>query len=246
MSTVSSTLPHWDMTVIYPSMESLEFEQGFSHAVQDIHNLVHLFDEYHIMEQPPVALTDDVIHIFETVVKRYNEVLDTTTTLSVYIMCFVTTNTQDNLAQAKWSELQQPLVSLRKLGTRFTAWIGSLDVEALIERSSLAREHAFMLRKAREKATHLMMPPEETLAAELNISGGTAWAKLHSDVTSQLNVPLEIDGRIQELPMSMIRTMAFEADRDLRRRAYEAELGGWKSVAVPLAGATVSKAKSLC
>ncbi len=237
MSTVSSTLPHWDMTVVYPSLESIEFEQGFSQAVQGIHKLVRLFDEDHIMEQPPAALTDDVIHIFETVVKRYNAVLDTTTTLSVYIMCFVTTNTQDNLAQAKWSELQQPLVSLRKLGTRFTAWIGSLDVEALIERSSLARAHAFMLRKAREKATHLMAPPEETLAAELNISGGTAWAKLHSDVTSQLTVPLEIDGRVQELPMSMIRTMAFEADRALRRRAYEAELGGWKSVAVPLAAA---------
>ncbi len=236
MSTVS-TLPHWDMTVVYPGLESVEFEQGFSQAVQDIDNLVCLFDEEHIMEQPPAALSDDVIHVFETAVKRYNAVLDTTTTLSVYIMCFVTTNTQDNLAQAKWSELQQPLVALKKLGTRFTAWIGSLDVEALIERSALAREHAFMLRKAKEQATHLMSPSEETLAAELNTSSGTAWAKLHGDVTSQLNVPLEIDGRMQELPMSMIRTLAFEADRDLRRRAYEAELGGWKSVAVPLAAA---------
>ena len=236
MSTVS-TLPHWDMTVVYPGLESVEFEQGFSQAVQDIHKLARLFDEEHIMEQPPAALSDDVIHVFETAVKRYNAVLDTTTTLSVYIMCFVTTNTQDNLAQAKWSELQQPLVALKKLGTRFTAWIGSLDVEALIERSALAREYAFMLRKAKEQATHLMTPSEETLAAELNVSSGTAWAKLHGDVTSQLNVPLEIDGRMQELPMSMIRTLAFEADRDLRRRAYEAELGGWKSVAVPLAAA---------
>jgi oligoendopeptidase F len=237
MSTVSSTLPHWDMTVVYPGLESIEFEQGFSQAVQDIHKLVRLFDEEHIMEQPPMALTDDVIHVFETAVKRYNAVLDTTTTLSVYIMCFVTTNTQDTLAQAKWSELQQPLVALKKLGTRFTAWIGSLDVDALIERSELAREHAFMLRKAKEQAAHLMTPSEETLAAELNISSGTAWAKLHGDVTSQMNVSLEIDGRVQELPMSMIRTLAFEADRDLRRRAYEAELGGWKSVAVPLAAA---------
>ncbi|HET7637161.1 MAG TPA: oligoendopeptidase F, partial [Ktedonobacteraceae bacterium] len=178
MSTVSSTLPHWDMTVVYPSLQSPEFEEGFSQAVQDIDKLVRLFDEEHIIEQPPAALTDDVIHIFETVVKRYNAVLDTTTTLSVYIMCFVTTNTQDTLAQAKWSELQQPLVALKKLGTRFTAWIGSLDVEALIERSELAREHAFMLRKAKEQATHLMSPSEETLAAELNISSGTAWAKL--------------------------------------------------------------------
>src|SRR5258708_19264779 len=115
MSTVSSTLQHWDMAVVYPGLESVEFEQGFSQAVQDIHKLVRLFDEEHIMEQPPAALSDDVIHVFETAVKRYNAVLDTTTTLSVYIMCFVTTNTQDNLAQPKCSELQQPLVTLKNL-----------------------------------------------------------------------------------------------------------------------------------
>jgi len=37
--------------------------------------------------------------------------------------------------------------------------------------------------------------------------------------------------------MSMVRNLAFEADRDLRRRAYEAELEGWKRVALPIAAA---------
>ena len=37
--------------------------------------------------------------------------------------------------------------------------------------------------------------------------------------------------------MSMVRNLACEADRDLRRRAYEAELEGWKRVALPIAAA---------
>ena len=37
--------------------------------------------------------------------------------------------------------------------------------------------------------------------------------------------------------MSVVRNLADEADRDLRRRAYEAELGAWKQAAVPLAAA---------
>jgi len=37
--------------------------------------------------------------------------------------------------------------------------------------------------------------------------------------------------------MSMVRNLAFDADRDLRRRAYEAELEGWKRAALPLAAA---------
>lgn len=232
------TPPRWDMSVVYPGMNSKEFEEGFSRVVHDINDLATLFDTHQIMKPAsPPSLNGNTLQALETIIQRYNAVLEAMTTLSVYITCFVTTNSHDTLAQAKLSELQQSGVILSQLNARFTAWIGSLDVEALIERSSVAREHAFMLRKARVRAAHLMTPPEENLASELDLSSGTAWEKLHGDQTSQLTVALELDGKVQELPMSMVRNLAFEADRDLRRRAYEAELEGWKRVALPIAAA---------
>ena len=235
---ITKTLPHWDMTPIYPGMDSKEFADGFSNAVQDIENLAKLFDDYRIMKQPVApALREDNIQAFETVFEHYNTVLDATETVVVYIMCFVTTNSHDTVAQAKLSELQQSTLILSQLDTRFTAWIGSLDVEALIERSAIAREHAFMLRKAKIGAEHLMTPEEENLASELNLSAGTAWEKLHGDVTSQLIVSLELSDQTQELPMSMVRNLASASDREVRRSAYEAELKGWKRVALPLAAA---------
>ncbi|HYK84170.1 MAG TPA: M3 family oligoendopeptidase [Ktedonobacteraceae bacterium] len=237
MSTVS-TLPHWDMTVVYPGLNSPEFEQGFAKVVEDIQSLAQFFDVHRIGEQGAGDHEgDDRIETFEEVVRRLNAVIEETQTLAVYISCFVSTNTQDTLAQARMSELQQPLVALRQLTTRFTAWIGSLDVETLLAHSQVARDHAYMLSKARARAAHLMTAPEETLAAELNVTGGTAWTKLHGDVTSQLSVPLEIDGEKQILPMSMVRNLAYDADRDVRKRAYEAELEGWQKVTVPLASA---------
>src|SRR5438105_5921846 len=145
-------LPHWDMTVVYPGLASPEFAQDFARVIQDINDLVQLFDTHRIMEQTSTPLNNEMIKAFEAVVERYNVVLDATRTLGAYIMCFVTTNTSDNLAQAKMSELQQAGIILSQLGTRFTAWIGSLDIEALIEHSALAREHAFMLRKAKVRA----------------------------------------------------------------------------------------------
>lgn len=234
---IVSTLPHWDMTVVYPSMESQEFARGYSNVVQDIDELAHLFDTRHIEGQTTAPQSGETIKTFEIIIERFNAVLEATSTLSTYIMCFITTNTHDSLAQAKMSELQKSLVTLRQLGTRLTAWIGSLDVDALIDRSTVAREHAYMLRKAKLRAAHLMTPAEEALASELNVSSGMAWSKLHSDVTSQLRVPVKVDGQIQELPMSVVRNMADEADRDVRRSAYEAELAGWKEAAVPLAAA---------
>jgi pepF/M3 family oligoendopeptidase len=234
---IVSTLPHWDMTVVYPDLKSQEFAQGYSSVVRDIDELAHFFDTHHIEGQATVSLSDEAIKTVETIIQRYNAVLEATSTLSTYITCFITTNTQDSLAQAKMSELQKSLVTLKQLDTRFTAWIGSLDVEALIARSAIAHEHAHMLRKAKLRATHLMSAAEEELASELNLSSGTAWSKLHSDITSQLRVSLEVDGHSQELPMSVVRNMADEPDRTVRKRAYEAELHAWKQAAVPLAAA---------
>src|SRR5436305_5451342 len=236
MTTVQ-TLPHWDMGVVYPSMESREFQVGFARVVQDIQDLARLFDAHAIEKREHVAINDEQVKAFESVLQRYNEVMEESRTLITYITCFVTTNTLDRLAQAKMSEIQQASVTLSQLGTRFSAWIGSLDVEALIGRSPMAQAHAFMLRKVRVRAAHLMPPAEENLASELNLSGGTAWEKLHSDVTSQLKVTLEQDGERQALPMSMVRNLAYEVERDRRRRAYEAELAGWQVAAVPLAAA---------
>lgn len=138
MNTVQ-TLPHWDMTVVYPGLDSPEFDQGLARFTNQVAELIQLFDTHAIQARTSIELNDASIQIFETVTARYNAVLEETTTLGAYLACFVTTNTQDTLAQARYSEFQQQSVKLSLLGTRYDAWIGSLDVEALITRSEVAR-----------------------------------------------------------------------------------------------------------
>ncbi|MFI5272357.1 MAG: M3 family metallopeptidase, partial [Ktedonobacterales bacterium] len=237
MSTPAEALPRWDMSVVYPSLESPEFAAGFAATVAAIDDLGRLFDALGIAKREPAPLDDATVRTYEDATNAYNDVLRRVMTLSAYIAAFVTTNTRDDLAQARQSELQQHAVRLAQLGTRYTAWIGALDVSELIERSPLAAEHAFALRQAKERAAHLMSPAEEALAAELGVTGGSAWAKLHGNVSSQLVVPVALVGETRELPMSAVRNLAFDRDREVRRQAYEAELAGWERVAVPLAAA---------
>ncbi len=54
-------------------------------------------------------------------------------------------------------------------------------------------------------------------------------------VASQLKVPFERDGKTEELPITVIQNLRHDADEDVRRRAYEAELAAWESVEEPLA-----------
>ncbi|MFN8483863.1 MAG: M3 family oligoendopeptidase [Anaerolineae bacterium] len=230
-------LPQWDMTPIFPGLDSPEFDAGFQAVLQAIAGLAAEFDANAIDKRAPAEMDDQTVAAFDAATARLNAVTEQTRTLFAYLTAFVTTNSRDNLAQSRMSELQQHAVTLNKLGTRYTAWIGSLDVAALIERSAVARDHAFMLRKTRVAAAHLMSPSEESLAAELNVSAGTAWAKLHGTVTSQLTAALAVEGQPQTLPMSMIRNLASDTNRDTRRAAYDAELEAWPTVAVPLAAA---------
>jgi pepF/M3 family oligoendopeptidase len=237
----TATVPRWDMTPVFPGLDSPEFDQGFADVVRRIDKLGAFFDAEHIggaEDAREAALTGaSAVGAVEGAIERLNETMQAYRTLSAYITAFVTTNTRDTLAQARYSALQRHSARLLQHTTRFTAWVGTLDVEALIAASEVVREHAFALRKAKASARHLMTPTEEALAAELNLTGGAAWGKLHGNLTSQLTVPLAIDGEMRETPMSVVRTLAFEADRDLRRRAYGAELAGWEQVSVPLAAA---------
>jgi pepF/M3 family oligoendopeptidase len=237
MTSSAQTLPHWDMTVVYPSLTSPEFAEGFQSLIQRISDLEQLFDTHNIAKREAAPLESATVQAFETVIEHYNAVLEAHRTISAYISSFVSTNSRDDEAQARLSELQQQTVRVTQLDTRFTAWIGSLDIEALIAQSSVAQDHAFMLRHEKKQAEHLMSPTEEALAAELTLSASTAWGKLHGNLTSQLLVPFEQDGEVKHLPMSMIRNLAFEADRDVRQRAYEAEIASWERAALPLASA---------
>lgn len=232
-------LPHWDMTVIYPSLDSKEFDRGFHAALCSVDDLVGLFEQHKIarLETPVAPLDEGAIAAFETIVGALNSTLEQTRTVGAYISSFVATDSRNTLAQAKLSEFQQHMLKLEYLSTRFSAWIGSLDVDGLLGRSQVARDHAFMLRRAKIEAEHQMSAPEEDLASELGISGSTAWGKLHGTFTSQLMVRVKLPDGEKEMPMSMLRNLAYDTSREVRRSAYEAELAAWASAAVPLAAA---------
>lgn len=230
-------LPHWDLTEIYPSLESLEFERGSARVGNEIRVLEQFFDTHNIARIENAVTDAHTVETFDQVTTQYNATLESYITLSAYIASFVATDSRNALAQAKHSALQQHSVILSKLGTRLTAWLGSLDVDALVKDSEIARAHDYALRRAKIDAQHQMSPVEEDLAAELNVTGGVGWARLHGNVSSQIMVEMEMDGKIQLMPMSAVRNLAYEAKREVRERAHRVELAAWEQHAVPLAAA---------
>ena len=199
-----------------------------------------MWDKESIAAREPKNLpaTPEIVRAYEAATAAFNAVSKSSWLVGGFIALFTTTDSRNDLAQAKRSGLSKYYITLGICGTRYTAFLGSLDPDALLAASEMARAHEFYIREAQIAAKHQMSPVEEELSALLYPASGSAWSKLHGDLTSQLLVPFAKEGgETAPLPMSVIRAMATDPNRDTRRAAYTAELAAWKTVAVPLSAA---------
>ena len=236
-TSTSETLPRWDMTPIFPSLAAPEFTTEFESALDSIGELSALFDRISVQRRDDSQINAEFVGDFESVIHSLNDLLRRLETLGSYIACFVTTDAGDELAKSRESEMETRAIVLGQLETRLVAWVGSSDIEALLSQSSVARDHEFWVRRAAQLAAHQMSAAEENLAASLRPMGLGGWAKLHGNMTALLSVDVEIEGERKALPMSTIRALANDANRQTREAAYVAELASWQTVAMPLAGA---------
>ena len=233
--TTASALPTWDMTTIYPGPQSGEYEAAVKDLATRLDSLDQIMGKAEALGERAGA---GVTSTFETLLRDADAAAIIANRNGSFLYGYISVDSRDQVAQAKMSELELVLSRFSKFSTRFTAWLGTIDIDALISSSEAAKAHTFQLQQAAIDARHLMEPGQEELASELTLSGGSAWARLDDDITSQIMVPFENDeGVVDMLPMPEIRNLAMSADRGVRRRAWEAELAAWKLWQAPIAAA---------
>jgi len=236
----ADALPHWDLSNVYPGLES----EAFSAGARDLNSQLDALDAYLSAHQiaAGMAAPADAMALAEIIggyLNRMNAALRLKRTLYGYVYAFVTTDSYNTTAQRLLSELDVLEVRRYQQSLRFQSWIGRIaeGLPAVLEIDGPAREHAFYLQELAEQSQYLMSEVEESLAAELSLSGAKAWEKLQGTVCSQLTVPFERNGRLEELPITALQNLRYDPDGKVRRRAYEAELAAWESMREPLAAA---------
>jgi len=229
-------IPRWDLSNVYPSLESPEFQAAIASVTRQIEELEQFFSEK-LKKANAATPPAELGALLGQSIDRFNALQELGYTIYSYIQSFVTTDSRDTLAMKKMSEFQQTMVRVQMLGTQFQAWVGKLSpvLDSAIESNPTAQVHAFNLKEFAEQAKYLMSEAEENLAAELSLSGSSAWSKLQGTVTSQLTVEFELDGQTQKLPMPALINLRSHPNADVRRRAYQAENKAWDSVRETLA-----------
>lgn len=237
----TETLPRWDLSTVYPSLESEEHSQASRQFALLLDEVDGYLATHSISRDAPLPLdASDAAVIIDGYLTRMNAALELGRTLRSFVYSFISTDSYNSTARRLLSELDPQFVRLEQQEMLFRGWIGALaadqaDFQSILDQPGPAHEHAFHLQESAETSRFLMSVAEETLAAELSLSGARAWEKLQEVVTSQLNVAFEQDGQVEEKPITVVQNLRTHPDEALRRSAYEAELAAWEGVREPLA-----------
>lgn len=233
---MSNNIPHWDLSNVYPGLESEAFLADGKKLRADLQELQTFFAETVVpitAEHTPA----EIEAVLSEAVERLNEMYTFGMTYRAYISSFISTDSYNKTALKAMSELDKPMVALRMIGVQFNQWVGSLKdvLPEVLKIDGTAKEHAFGLLETAEQAQYLMSEAEESLAAELSTSGANAWNKLQGVTTSQLSVDFELDGEVKSLPMPALINLHGHPDPEVRERAHHAEIEAWDSVKETLA-----------
>ncbi len=228
--------PRWDLSNVYPSLESKEFKDAVDDYKKQVASLEKFFKSK-LSKTDSKTKAKELAPLVGKAIDQINKIQTLSATIVPFIYSYVTTDSRDKVAMKALSEFEQASLPMDKLMTQFKAWLGKIapKLDKVVAHNESAAAHAFLLREAAEQSKYLMSEAEEALAAELSLSGGNAFGKLQGTVTSQLSVDFELDGKTEKMPMPALINLRSHPDEETRRRGYDAENKAWDTVKETLA-----------
>lgn len=214
----------WDLDVLYTSFDSPECKQDWEELCDKIEALKQWAVEN-------LQNTDDAVEKMEQYITQLTAILQKEYRLFSYAELTASVDAKNEKALQLSERIQDQAVEKVEPEVLFQKWLGTLsNLDELISQSGLLEEHRYFLQEIAEESKYMLSEKEEIILAKMKNTGSNAWTKLQEMLTSTLLVDITIDGEQKQLPLPVVRNMAFEKDADVRKQAYEAELASYKKI----------------
>ncbi len=213
----------WNLDPIYQGFDDPAFQQDFNRLESTL-ALLKAFSE--TLEQGNPAET------LRRGLTLQEEMVRDVMKLAGFAELKQAANTQDVQAGSQlgrvlglYSESAAPIAA-------FESWAAGLpNLNELIAADPFLQEYKFLLGNLADSSRHLLPGIGEQVMAKLKLSGGNAWSELQQNLTS--TVPVRYRG--ETINLSAVRNLAYSPDPQVRRDAYEAELGCYDAIKTPVA-----------
>jgi len=214
----------WDLDVLYTSFDSPECKRDWEELLQQIQDLKKWANEH-------LHSADDAVAKMESYITQLTSILQKQYRLYSFAELTASVDARNEQALQLSERIQELAVEKVEPSVQFQKWIGSLEqLDELISKSALLEEHRFFLEETAEESKYMLSEKEEIILAKMKNTGSNAWTKLQESLTANLLVDIVVDGEKKQLPLPVVRNMAFEKDPQVRKDAYEAELAAYKKV----------------
>ena len=208
----------WDLSILYTGFDAPEFAsdlKDFDTAIAEVLEFSGNLNSY-----SPEALLLKHIEL-ETKLSSLAE------KLIIYANLRYSANTADNEAASTMGVLMGKLSAVAAPSAAINKAIAKIEnIETIIAGNDILKEHSYRILSIVKDSKHLLTDAEESLFAEMNISGASAWSDLQSSLTSSLKV----DYKGEEITLSTVRNLAYDPDQQTRKAAFEAELAAYPKI----------------
>ena len=207
----------WDLSVLYSGYDDPKYSSDYNKLLQLINEIKNKELNY-----------DNPVETIEEQLKIELELSSLIGELYSYSSLRCSTNVNDYEALGQMGKIRLALQETVESDVMFTKFLKDFDLDELATKSPLIKEHLFKLKRNQQNAKHMLSDKEEVLASKLQLVGSSSWGELQNKLTSNLSISVE--GMEGNFPLSAVRNMAFSADENVRKAAYEAEIKAYKQV----------------
>lgn len=202
-------MKEWDLTKLYKSFEDENFINDFK-QISDLHSQMNNYRNSNDEKSLESFLTDLI---------KQNQLIEK---LANYISLTLSANTIDSNALKYSDQLDDLLASFVEDDVLNKQWIASFDLDSL--QSKLIKEHIFILKEIQANQKYTLDQKSESIIAHMQNTGSNAFSKLKDQLISSIEVTIEET----TYPLTEVLNMAYSQDKDIRKKAYEAEINSYQ------------------
>lgn len=214
----------WNLDNIYVSVNSKEFKEDFV-------NYKKLVKELNNWCSENFNDTNEAVKKLEYYINAKNRIL-AFDKLIIYVNLAHSIDTTNEELSKAIDMLEVAKAETSYQDTAIVDFVKKLgNIEGIINKSALLKEHSFYLMEVKEKGEHTLSAKEEAVISKMKNSGSLLWEKQWD----QLSSTLMVDYKDNELTLSEVRNLAYDKSEEVRKSAYLAEINAYGKIEQPCA-----------
>ena len=212
---------NWDLTVLYKDFDDPAFKADLGGLDASIAALTEAI----------AAPCEDEAAKLTALVGQVEALSMTFERLMLMVELTLSVDAQNKPANAAMAPLMRSAMLMEQANNALGRYLSKLEnLSELVHSNETLSARAFALLEMAENAKHQLPEALEKPVMKMQLSGGQAFSHLRDKLDATLTV--DYDGKA--IPLSAARAKAYDADADVRRKAYDAELAAYKKIEIPM------------